>query len=137
VLIIDAEPSDVFTVSFYESVSGHIHGAQLTHENITAGVFAVRALLPVSNPFSPLDTITSAHSMSTAYGRAIAYTAIYENTSFASIPTSEIFHPDESEFSLAPKNVFVQYSKKRISKKKVPKPSLPESTPSLRRPSSS
>ena len=35
--------------------------------------------------------------MSTAYGRAIAYTAIYEGTSFASIPTSELYHPDGRE----------------------------------------
>ncbi|KIM48939.1 hypothetical protein M413DRAFT_438115 [Hebeloma cylindrosporum] len=91
------KPSDVFTVSFYESESGQVHGAQFTHENITAGVAAIRALLPMSNALSPLDTILSAHSMSTAYGRAIAYTAIYEGTSFASIPTSELYHPDEHD----------------------------------------
>jgi len=91
------EPTDVFTVSFYQSESGQVHGAQLTHENITAGVASIRALLPLSNALSPLDTILSAHSMSTAYGRAIAYTAIYEGTSFASIPTSELYHPDGRE----------------------------------------
>jgi len=89
------KPSDVFTISFYETETGQIQGTQLTHENITAGVAAVRALFPMSHGLSQLDTIASAHSMSTAYGRAIAYTAIYEGTSFASIPSSELFHMDE------------------------------------------
>ena len=62
---------------------------------MTAGVTAVRAVLPSSHAFSPLDTIISAHSMNTAYGRAIAYTAIYEGTSFASLPGSELYHADE------------------------------------------
>ncbi|KAF8803563.1 hypothetical protein BYT27DRAFT_7195406 [Phlegmacium glaucopus] len=91
------KPSDVFTISFYRTTSGHLQGAHFTHENMTAGVTAVRALLPLSHAFSPLDTIVSAHSMNTAYGRAIAYTAIYEGTSFASIPGSEIYHADESD----------------------------------------
>jgi len=74
-----------------------MHGAQLTHENMTAGVAAIRALLPVTNTLSPLDTIVSAHSMSTAFGRAIAYTAIYEGTSFANISSSEVYHADEKD----------------------------------------
>ncbi|KAJ6546491.1 hypothetical protein DFH09DRAFT_1040107 [Mycena vulgaris] len=89
------KPSDVFTVSFYASESGHIQGAQLTHENLTAGVAAVRALLPLSHAFSQLDTVISAHSMSTAYGRAIAYTALFEGTSFATLESSKLFHSDE------------------------------------------
>ena len=89
------ESSDVFTVSFYQTSSGHLQGAQLTHENMTAGVAAVRALIPPSCAFSPLDTIVSAHSMNTAFGRAIAYTAIYEGTSFASLPGSELYYADE------------------------------------------
>ena len=91
------EPSDVFTISFYQTTSGHLQGAQLTHENITAGVAAIRALLPALHAFSPVDTIVSVHSMNTAYGRAIAYTAIHEGTSFASIPGSELYHADESK----------------------------------------
>ncbi|KAJ7905305.1 hypothetical protein B0H14DRAFT_3102791 [Mycena olivaceomarginata] len=89
------KPSDVFTVSFFSSESGHLQGAQLTHENITAGVAAVRALFPLSHAFSQLDTIVSAHSMGTAYGRAIAYTAIYEGASFASLESSKLFHANE------------------------------------------
>ncbi len=68
-----------------------MQGAQLTHENITAGVAAIRALLPASHPLSPLDTIVSAHSLSTAYGRAIAYTAVFEGTSFATLHSSKLF----------------------------------------------
>lgn len=85
------EPSDVFTISLYEAKDGLIQGAQLTHENLTAGVAAVRALLPASHTFSPLDTIVSAHSLSTAYGRAIAYTALYEGTSFTTLPSNEVY----------------------------------------------
>ncbi|KAF7363278.1 Acetyl-CoA synthetase [Mycena sanguinolenta] len=89
------KPTDVFTVSFFSSESGQIQGTQITHENITAGVAAVRALLPLSHAFSQLDTIVSAHSMGTPYGRAIAYTAIYEGTSFASLESSKLFHANE------------------------------------------
>lgn len=88
------ETSDVFTVSFYLTASDRLQGVQLTHDNMTAGVTAVRALLPASQAFSPLDTIVSAHSMNTAYGRAITYTAIYEGASFASLPGSELYHAD-------------------------------------------
>ncbi|KAJ7632430.1 acetyl-CoA synthetase [Roridomyces roridus] len=89
------KPSDVFTVSFFASDSGHIQGAQLTHENLTAGVAAVRALLPLSHSFSQVDTIVSAHSLGTAYGRAIAYTALFEGTSFATLESSKLFHADD------------------------------------------
>ncbi len=68
-----------------------MQGAQLTHENITAGVAATRALLPASHALSPLDTIVSAHSLSTAFGRAIAYTAIFEGTSFATLQSAKLF----------------------------------------------
>ncbi|KAJ6623441.1 hypothetical protein B0H10DRAFT_2009737 [Mycena sp. CBHHK59/15] len=78
------KPSDVFTVSFFASESGHIQ------------VAAVRALLPLSHAPSPLDTVVSAHTLGTAYGRAIAYTALFEGTSFATLDSSKLFHPDES-----------------------------------------
>ena len=89
-----AEPSDVFTLAVYEVVDGVAHGAQLTHENVTAAVAAVRALFPTA-PLSSLDTILSAHPLSTAFGRAVAYTAIYEGTSFATILTSELYHAED------------------------------------------
>ena len=92
-----AGAADVFTISFFESRPGHIQGAQFTHENMTAGVFATRALLPLSHAMSSLDTIVSAHSLSTPYGRAIAYTAIFEGTSFATLNSSKLYHVEESE----------------------------------------
>jgi long-chain acyl-CoA synthetase len=63
----------------------------LTHQNITAGVTAIRALLPPNAPLSALDTIISAHSLSTAFGRTIAYTALYDGTSFATLESSKVF----------------------------------------------
>ncbi|KAI0050034.1 acetyl-CoA synthetase-like protein [Auriscalpium vulgare] len=88
--------NDVFTVSFFQDASGQPQAVQLTHENITAGVTAVRALLPLSNPLSGLDTIVSAHSLSTAFGRSVAYTAIYEGASFATCDSTRLFKADEA-----------------------------------------
>ncbi|TFK55202.1 acetyl-CoA synthetase-like protein [Heliocybe sulcata] len=85
------DPNDIFTVSFFSSRPGELRGAQLTHQNLTAGVAAARVLLPLSSAISPLDTIVSAHSMNTAYGRSIAYMAVYEGTSFATLDSTKIF----------------------------------------------
>ena len=71
-----------------------MEGAKLTHENITSGTAATRALLPVSNSLTSLDTIVSSHSLSTAFGRAVAYTAILEGTSFATTDSTKLFSPD-------------------------------------------
>jgi long-chain acyl-CoA synthetase len=90
-LVLGLGPDDVFTVSYYRDHKNEMQAVQLTHQNITAGVTAVRALLPVSTPLSALDTIISAHSLSTAFGRAIAYTALYEGTSFATMESSKLF----------------------------------------------
>ncbi|KAG6886016.1 hypothetical protein C0993_006132 [Termitomyces sp. T159_Od127] len=91
-------PSDVFTVSHFKTASGPVQAVQLTHENMTAGVAATRALFPLSHSLSPLDTLVSAHSLSTAFGRAIAYTAIFEGTSFATLESSKLYHPTEVAF---------------------------------------
>ncbi|KAF9451207.1 hypothetical protein P691DRAFT_808392 [Macrolepiota fuliginosa MF-IS2] len=88
------EPIDVFTVSYFSNEAGQLQAAQLTHENMTAGVAATRSLLPPSHALSPLDTLVSAFSLNTAYGRVIAYTAIHEGTSFATLPSSKIYHAD-------------------------------------------
>ncbi|KAI0818899.1 hypothetical protein BC629DRAFT_1579348 [Irpex lacteus] len=88
------EPSQVFTVSFYPDPSGKLLGAQLTHQNITAGVAAIRALFPTSGTLSSLDTIVSSHPLSTAYGRAVAYTAVYEGASFATVDSSKVVGTD-------------------------------------------
>jgi len=90
------QPSDVFTISFYENENGELRGARFTHENLTAGVAATRALLPTPNPITPLDTIVSAHPLGTAFGRAIAYTAIYEGTGFATLKSSETYKKEET-----------------------------------------
>jgi len=87
-------PQDVFTVSFFATPSGELRGAALTHENITAGVASTRALLPFAGAISSLDTIVSAHSLSTAFGLAVAYTAIYEGTNFATLKSTALFHTE-------------------------------------------
>ncbi|KAL0579964.1 hypothetical protein V5O48_002048 [Marasmius crinis-equi] len=87
--------SDVFTVSFFANESGQLQAAQFTHENMTAGVSATRSLLPMAHSLTSLDTVVSSHSLSTAYGRAIAYTAIFEGTSFATFESAKLFRNDE------------------------------------------
>lgn len=94
-------PERVFSVAFHQGHDGQMHGAQLTHQNLTAGVTAVRALVPPSAPLTGLDTVISAHSLSTAYGRSIAYTALLEGCSFGTLPTTRIFKTDDS-VALAP-----------------------------------
>lgn len=92
-----SDPKQIFSVSFYASPSGELRGAQLTHENITAGVAAIRALLPPSGPISALDTIASAHSLSTAFGRTVAYTAVFEGANFATFSSSKIHGNDDGK----------------------------------------
>lgn len=84
-------PDDVFTVSFYRDADEQVRAVHLTHQNITAGVTAIRALLPLNVPLSSVDTINSAHSLSTAFGRTIAYMALYDGTSFATLESSKVF----------------------------------------------
>ncbi|CAL1704252.1 unnamed protein product [Somion occarium] len=96
------KPQDVFTVSFFATPDGQLRGTSLTHENLTAGVTSTRALLPLSGAISPLDTIVSAHSLSTAFGRAVAYTAVFEGTNFATLKSSQFFTAAETtSFDLA------------------------------------
>lgn len=85
-----SDASDVFSVSFHEEQSGGLGSTKFTHENVTAGVAAVRAMLPSSNMLSALDTIVSAHPLNTIYGRVIAYTALYEGTSFATLFSANV-----------------------------------------------
>lgn len=89
------EQSDVFSTSFYQTPEGEIAGAQITHDVLIAGVAAIRALFPVNSALSPLDTVISSHSMSTAYGRAVAYTAVYEGSAFATVPSADLYTIDE------------------------------------------
>ena len=86
----------VFTIAFSKTPSGtDFQAVQFTQQNLTAGVAATRSLLPVSSPLTPLDTIVSAFSLSTPYGRTIAYTAIYEGTSLATLDSTRIFTGNE------------------------------------------
>lgn len=94
------EPSDVFSVSFFKDSNDNIQGTQLTHMNITSGVAAIHGLFPISSLLSPLDTLVSSHSMGGAYGRSIAYTAIFEGSSFATTESSKLFRLDERMFTL-------------------------------------
>ena len=91
----EADPLQVFTVSFFKTATGEVHGVQYTHENITAGVTATRALLPTSGPISPMDTVISAHSLSSGYGRVIAYTALLEGASFATVSSTKLYGPED------------------------------------------
>ena len=84
------DPKHIFTASFYETRDGELHGVQFSHENLTGGVAAVRALLPPSSPISSLDTIISAHSLSTPFGRAVAYTALYDGANFATLLSTQL-----------------------------------------------
>ncbi|KAH9901222.1 acetyl-CoA synthetase-like protein [Cubamyces lactineus] len=88
------DPNDVFTVSFFTTSSHKVEGVQLTHQNLTAGVAATRALMPPSSPITPLDTIVSAFPLSSPYGRAIAYTALFEGTSFATVDSTKLIQND-------------------------------------------
>lgn len=56
----------------------------------------MRGLLPISNALSPLDTLVSAFNLGTAYGRVIAYTAIYEGTHFATLQSTKLFRVEET-----------------------------------------
>lgn len=98
--VLEIEPDTVFTVSFFEDNAGKLQAAQLTHQNLTAGVTATRALLPLSNPMSALDTIVSAHSLSTTFGRSIAYTALHEGTSFATLASTKQYSGEGGKFSM-------------------------------------
>lgn len=79
----------------------------MTHENLTAGVASARALLPLSGAISPLDTIVSGHSLSTAYGRAIAYTAVFEGTNFATLKSSNIINGSGKLTTTCPRHLYV------------------------------
>jgi long-chain acyl-CoA synthetase len=88
-------PSDVFSVSYYRDSDGALQGAQITHENMTAGVASIRGLFPPSTAISTLDTLVSSYTLSIPYGRAIAYTALYEGSSFTTLDSTKMFHEKE------------------------------------------
>ncbi|OCB84357.1 hypothetical protein A7U60_g9037 [Sanghuangporus baumii] len=85
------QPQDIFSVSFYPGPNNELKATRLTHQNLTAGVAATRALFPLTGAISSSDSIVSSHSLSTSFGRAIAYTALYENAHFSTIDTTNFF----------------------------------------------
>ncbi|KAF9246574.1 hypothetical protein BU15DRAFT_85321 [Melanogaster broomeanus] len=89
-------PIDPFTLAFFESSSGDLQGVRFTHSNFTSGVTAIRALFPPSIALSTLDTIVSGHSLSTPFGRAVAYTALYECASFATLESTRMYDNHDS-----------------------------------------
>lgn len=84
-------PDDSYTLAFFEAPSGRMQAVRFTHENMTSGVAAIRALFPPSMALTGVDTIVSNHSLSTPYGRAIAYSALYENASFVTIDSTRLY----------------------------------------------
>lgn len=85
--------------------SGDIQGVRFTHSNFTSGVTAIRALFPPSIALSTLDTFVSGHSLSTPFGRAVAYTALYEGACFATCDSTRIYSSSDLEPSGFPRNV--------------------------------
>ncbi|KAG6376099.1 hypothetical protein JVT61DRAFT_2071 [Boletus reticuloceps] len=98
-------PDDPFTLAFFETSSGDLQGVRFTHSNFTSGVTAVRALFPPSIALSTLDTLVSTHSLSTPFGRAVAYTALYDCTCFATCDSTSIYYKSDIESSGLPRNV--------------------------------
>lgn len=90
------DPNHVFTIAFSKTPNKvGTRAVEFTQQNLTSGIAAIRSLLPVSSPFTPLDTVVSAFSLSTPYGRTIAYAAVYEGTSLATLDSTRIFTGDE------------------------------------------
>ncbi|KAG9000980.1 hypothetical protein FRB94_005056 [Tulasnella sp. JGI-2019a] len=86
-------PNDVFTVTFTGLENGQPQGVQLTHVNVTAGVAALQHIFPMSKAFSPDDTILSSHSLTTPFGRSMAYTALLKGCNFATLPSTSVLNP--------------------------------------------
>ncbi|KZO95209.1 acetyl-CoA synthetase-like protein [Calocera viscosa TUFC12733] len=83
---------DVFSVNFYATSSdGHPVGAELTHQSLTAGVTAVMNLFPSGKSLTTSDTVISAFSLASPFGRAVAYAAVYNGAAFATVPSTALF----------------------------------------------
>ena len=62
---------------------------------MTAGVAATRALFPLNGAITSSDSIISSHTLSSPFGRAIAYTALYEGAHFCTTETTAVFKKRE------------------------------------------
>ncbi|KAI5123321.1 hypothetical protein M0805_009342 [Coniferiporia weirii] len=95
------ESEDVFSVSCFPGPNNELKATQLTHQNLTAGVAATRALFPLSGAITPSDSLVSSHSLSTPFGRAIAYTALYEGAHFTTSDSTTVFANDNGSHKSA------------------------------------
>jgi len=87
------KPTDVITVGFHSVSGGVPQGTKLTHENVVAGVTATRVLPPLNDLLTPADMVYSAYSPSTALGRAILYSALYEGAHFSTTQSTILDPP--------------------------------------------
>ncbi|KIM28964.1 hypothetical protein M408DRAFT_329011 [Serendipita vermifera MAFF 305830] len=79
---------DISSAHFYANENGVLRGAQFTHQNVVAGTTATINIFPTSQPWSESDSVVSAHSLSTPYGRSILYAALYTGSHFTTLPSS-------------------------------------------------
>lgn len=93
------QPSDLLNISFSRGPSDELLATQFTHENLTAGVVAAHFLLPYQNALSATDSVVSAFALGTPFGRAVAYTALYQGASFTTLPSAHLIATSESDVS--------------------------------------
>ncbi|KAG8831329.1 hypothetical protein FRC17_003282 [Serendipita sp. 399] len=105
--------SDISSAHFYAVESGKLRGVQFTHQNIVAGATAILNAFPTSTPWTEQDTILSAHSLSTPYGRSILYAALYCGANFATFSSgaattdSELLSASNHELRPSPTLLFL------------------------------
>ncbi|KAG8886179.1 hypothetical protein FRB97_007217 [Tulasnella sp. 331] len=108
-------PNDVFTVTFTGLENGQPQGVQLTHINVTAAVACLQHIFPMSKSFSSEDMILSSHSLSTPFGRSMAYTALLKGCNFATLPSTSL---------LKPKACSLEDLIRTSEKKRIPSPTV-------------
>ncbi|KZT59819.1 acetyl-CoA synthetase-like protein [Calocera cornea HHB12733] len=89
---VEATIDDVISVTFYgNAADGRPIGAEITHQNLTAGVTAVMNLFASGKSITATDTIISAFSLASPFGRAVAYAAVYNGAAFATVPSTALY----------------------------------------------
>ncbi|KAF9514878.1 hypothetical protein BS47DRAFT_1392137 [Hydnum rufescens UP504] len=87
-----SQPTDLFSTTFYDEHNEIPIGVQLTHQNLTAGPAAVRQFFTLTTPLSSSSTVLSAFPLSTPFGRAIAYYALFEGCNFATLNSTSLLN---------------------------------------------
>ncbi|EJU05730.1 acetyl-CoA synthetase [Dacryopinax primogenitus] len=88
---VETAPEDVFSVNFYTTgPDGRPIGAEITHQNLTAGVASVMNLFASGKTLSAADTVVSAFSFAHPFGRAVAYASIYNGSAFGTVPSTAL-----------------------------------------------